>query len=177
MRNAPILLALLLAAGCGARSESRFDGGPSTDGASSDASAATDSGADTDAGPERFPVQSIEDACAPDDGPALRLELFASGTPCMGDPTAPSVSMYIYEGDTRFLPIEPGETVTLLDGAGTHCLGGAAPCRVAPSGSITFDTFVDGVSASGSWSLTFTDGETMTGTFDAAWCEGDVLCG
>jgi hypothetical protein len=169
---------LFVAFGCGG------DGGGDSDGA---VDAAVDAAADatTDSGGGGFTGAYIEDSCAPDDGPALELTLYASLTDtCMADNTAQNLTINVFSGTDSVFPITPGTTVTSSavdggfgNGSANLCPGGGAPCLNSQNFTITFEEFVQDVSAAGTYSITFEGDRVETGSFDATWCDGDVLCG
>jgi hypothetical protein len=131
-------------------------------------------------GTSDFAGAYVMDTCGPADGPALQVILFDAAVPeCSADTDRRSLSFYVY--GARF-PITAGTTVTSSSasatGGASFCLGGASPCQTSSDFTITFDTFVDGASASGSYSISWTDGSTDAGTFGAEWCmSGPILCG
>lgn len=145
-----------------------------------------DASAGADGGSMSYAGAYISPDCAPDDGGALRLQLWDAPVPeCSADTARRSLSFYIFQGSSLFFPIEAGETITSSaasggfgNGSATECPGGTPPCRVSMDWSITFDTFQEDVGASGSYSITFAGGETATGRFDASWCSpGPIVCG
>lgn len=131
-----------------------------------------------DAGAPSYAGAYISPECAPDDGAALRLTVWEGAVPeCSADPARRSLSFYFFEGTDTFFPIVAPETITSRttsggfgNGSATACPGGTPPCRVSQDWSLTFESFEDGVGASGSYSITFADGTMESGRFDASWC-------
>jgi len=146
-----------------------------------------DSGADApsptaDAG-GGLPFHLIRHDCGPTDGPALRVGLYGGVDPaCGGDPSQRSVELFVFASGTDAFPPAAGSvirsTVAMPRGTVTECPGGTPPCRTSQDFTLTFDSYADGVDASGTYDVTFAGGETTSGSFDAMWCEREpVLCG
>jgi hypothetical protein len=152
------------------------DGGSGMDASGADASAGGgDSGADSgtrgDGGAGPYARHIISPACAPNDGPALRIAL---GDPhaedsCAIDQLAPHVLLNVWTQDID-APVTISFAETEASGSGSFCPGGTAPCRSFSSGDITFDSYAAGEGARGSWRL-LGEEEMLTGDFDATWCE------
>lgn len=146
------------------------DGGPTpTDG----------SPTPTDGGDGATPpagMSRIERACGPADGPALRLTVARGGPRCEPDTTNEHLLFFIYGG----LPIEVPETITLgMDtGIAQRCMpdADATTCVDATGGTITFDAFMEDVSASGTFAIDV-GGEHLEGFFSAVFCGEPPLCG
>ncbi len=85
----------------------------------------------------------------------------------------PNTSIYIWQ-----LPIRAGSTYVLKAnlGGASRCRS-ASDCERAVSATITFDTFEEGKSASGSYDLEFAGGEHRKGRFDGKWCQERTFCG
>ena len=126
-------------------------------------------------GQSEFRYALIQRSCAPWDGAAIEMTLTKERATCQRRP-APYIEMGVWKG----LPIQPGQVVKF---AAISDVGFASRCERendcvrAESGEITFDTYKDGVGASGSYVLHFKGGETVSGSFDAKWCEMRVMCG
>lgn len=138
--------------------------------------ASADSGGTSD-----FAGAYVMDACGPADGHALQVLLYDVAVPdCSADTSRRTLAFYLYG---PVFPITPGTTVTSSSASGatgsaTLCPGGTPPCQTSGDFTITFDTFVDGTSASGSYTVTWGDGSSDAGTFGAEWCTvGPVICG
>lgn len=156
------VLATLLAFGC---SESHAGGDASTDGG----------------GTSAYAGAYVMDECGPADGQALRVILFDGAVPeCSADPDRRSLSLYLYGA---IFPITAGATITSSSASGATasaalCPGGTPPCQTSSDLTVTFDTFVDAASASGSYTITWADGSSDAGTFAAEWCtSGPIVCG
>lgn len=120
--------------------------------------------------------------CAPNDGAALVLAPAQPDDTCSlaldADRAGLGVWIYLY-GD---LPGITGGTVAFdaqnNNASAQYCSDATSgTCVGAVSGEVDFRGFVDGVSASGTWTLTLADGNIIYGSFDADWCEADVVCG
>jgi hypothetical protein len=91
----------------------------------------------------------------------------------------------LFEGTDLFFPLVDGTSITSSasgggfgNGTATACPGGTPPCQSSQTWTLTFDTFQDMNSASGSYSITWEDGSNASGRFDASWCEPfPPLCG
>jgi hypothetical protein len=127
-----------------------------------------------DAGPSPYPTHFIRRACAPNDGPAVRMLLGhgVDGALCTLDPVSSSVNIELWTQDIE----APGTYLfSARDplGAGQVCIGGDGPCVIYQEGEIVFDTFELDVGASGTWRLFGDRGFEESGTFDATWCDPD----
>ncbi|HLU66327.1 MAG TPA: hypothetical protein VKZ63_08615 [Kofleriaceae bacterium] len=177
--RAPLLLApLCLSLACSADSPVEDSGG----GERADAAPAADAGGGStpdagggDDGPVDAGVgeHGIEAYCMPDDTPGLRIavtELFQSGT-CFPQDGHENVILFLAEDAPT-----AGQTVPLGVG-GSHAYVCPADtgqnCVRHEVGEVVFDTFEDGVGASGMFSF---DGGAVKGLFDAHWCEGGFGC-
>lgn len=121
----------------------------------------------------------LEPDCAPNDGPAIRLVVPADPTNATCDfdvSTADHTYVYLFSN----LPIEAPETFDLATGASAAVCGplvDPTSCEDATGGSITFDTYEQGTSGTGSYELILPSG-TETGSFNAIWCANPaLLCG
>lgn len=168
---------LLLAAACGGDDDANGNGG---DGSQADA--ATSDGPSADAPASSFAVNLVERTCGPTDGPAVTLALGAGHDPetCTLDVDAGNLTISIYlDGWPVEAPVTYSFDPEDLTGAALMCPGGDAACRSASAGQVHFDTFSEGVGASGTYQLTM-EGGPVTGGFDASWCQpegGGPYCG
>ena len=163
-----LVSSLWLAAACGGDDDGGGGGGGDADAAADGADGAPD---EADAAPSLFATNIIRPACAPNDGAAVRILLGepVGGTGCNVDDSVSMVDLEVWTND-----IDAPQTFDLADltGAATVCPGGEEPCRSYNEGTIEFDTFEDGVSATG----TFDVGEgadSISGNFSAEWCDPD----
>lgn len=120
-------------------------------------------------------MSRIERACAPNDGPALRLTVARGGPRCEPDVTNEHLLFFVY-GE---LPIEAPETITLGPDTGIaqRCFGGdAMPCEEATGGTLTFDTFTDGTATTGTFAIDVGT-ERLEGFFSAVFCGDPPVCG
>lgn len=155
--------------------------GSGADAATADASPTAADARQHDAPPSPYASQVLAFTCAPNDGPALRLLLADSvdATTCRQDGFGPSLEIYLWVSPDS---ITAPQTITFssgdANGSATHCLGGTAPCLLFDQGEVTFDSYEDGVSGSGTYKLI--QGDTVEeGSFDATWCDPATpkLCG
>jgi hypothetical protein len=146
-----------------------------------DTGSATDTGPTSDAGSE-YAGSYYRPSCGPADGPAFQLDLFqASVAACTVDDTLRTLGFYVHDLGGASLPPSAGSVITstpsAASGTANRCPGGTPPCESSETWTLTFDTFVMGTGASGSYSVTWEDGSTSTGQFDAGWCGDRPVCG
>jgi len=128
----------------------------------------------TPAGPS-FSYGTMQNSCAPWDGPAIEMRLTTEPAQCKRV-TEPYIAIDIWRG----LPIHEGQVVKF--GAGSDA-GSAArcakegDCKLAQSATIVFDKYQGHSSAAGHYDLQFKGGEIVKGTFEVKWCEERVFCG
>jgi hypothetical protein len=145
------------------------DGSPGGDGGGD-----PDGGAGDDAAAGEFAVQIIRPSCAPNDGPAVRILLGAEdGEACAVSDDTPYVDLQAWASPAEIVApatfsFAPGES----NGAGALCPGGDIACRTFDTGSITFQTFRDGVDASGTFVM-YGEGADVQGDFETTWCVPD----
>jgi hypothetical protein len=120
------------------------------------------------------PVSQVQRACAPGNGPAYALVIDGIACPAYGGYTA-WIELY---NEDKF-PITAGTSFNFEQagmGIGTYC-GGMFPdsCAEATAGTVRFDSFEEGASATGHWSLDV-EGGTVEGDFVAEWCDDADAC-
>lgn len=165
-----LLASLVLGPACGGD-----DDGGGGGGGGDDADAAPEGGADgapddPDAAPSLFEVNLIRPACAPNDGAAVRVLLGepVEGTGCNVDATVSMVDLAVWTNE-----IDAPQTFDLEDGfvgAAEVCPGGEEPCRSYHVGTIHFDTFEEGVGATGAFDVG-EGADSLSGNFSADWCD------
>ncbi|MBW2458552.1 MAG: hypothetical protein JRI68_28900 [Deltaproteobacteria bacterium] len=133
----------------------------------------------------------IEHGCGPADGPGLQVRLSTHASHCEIDGAGASLLLDLF-GDG--VPISAPQVVAIsaqsasaqLCEANRPCPaptradvveqvacpseGQPGPCTRATAGQIVFDTFDEGVQATGSYDLTLDDGRVVHGSFDVRWC-------
>jgi hypothetical protein len=148
-----------------------------------DNSSGTTAGAGGTGGAPVAKIGHFQADCAPNDGPATTFvfEDLAGCTPPSG--SVPLVQISVF--NDQLASVHSGGVVLL----GADINGGAVGFTVSvgpggevtglpiAAGSLTFDTVVDGTSATGAFHLTLQGGTTAEGTFSVVWCTGGVLCG
>ena len=144
-------------------------------GTSADPSAATDDPGTTAAtgatGGEPIGDATVDDSCAPDDGPALEFRLRLTAPVCGADWSGDVVRAMLFQGG----PLAPGDYP--LDG-GTGFgwwQQGDLPPESTNVGMITIDAW-EGDMVTGSYTLTFA-GAVLAGDFAGPRCPPDGLCG
>jgi hypothetical protein len=140
-----------------------------------------DSGPASDAGGE-YAGSYYRPSCGPADGPAFQLDLFESSVAaCTVDDTRRTLGFYVHDLAGATVPPTAGTVITSTpasaSGTANRCPGGTPPCESSETWTLTFDTFVDGASASGSYVVTWSDGTMSSGQFDAGWCGDRPICG
>lgn len=183
-RHLFLSVCLLAAAACGNSTTPPGGVDAPVSGADAGPIDAIESGADArynDAPPSPYPSQVMAFACAPNDGPGLRLLLTDSvdSTTCRQDGFGGSIEIYLWVSPQSItapqtITFSPGEP----NGSGTHCLGGAAPCLLFNEGHVSFESYEDGVGGTGTYQLIQGD-QIEEGSFDATWCDPATpkLCG
>jgi hypothetical protein len=126
--------------------------------------------------PSKYSYALVRGSCAPWDGGAVDVTLSTEPLECKQEPHGEYLAIYIWRG----LPLHPGQVIKIRagsdDGGVSRCKK-TGNCERAESGEISFDSFVEGKSASGRFAVHFKNGETVTGTFQARWCVERVTCG
>jgi hypothetical protein len=122
-----------------------------------------------------FSYGTMQNSCAPWDGPAIEMRLTTEPAQCKRV-TEPYIAIDIWRG----LPIHEGQVVKL--GSGSDAGSGArcakeGDCKLAESATIVFDKYQEHSSAAGHYELPFKGGEILKGTFAVKWCEERVFCG
>jgi len=125
--------------------------------------------------PAAYSYGTIQSSCAPWDGPAIGITLTSEPAQCKRT-SEPFISIGIWRG----LPVQSGQVVKFAPGSdagfASRCKKEGS-CERAQSGTITFERYEVGSSASGRYELHFKGGETLSGTFDVKWCDERVICG
>ncbi len=157
-----------------ATSESSSTSGPGTitnmtTNMTSDTSASDSSTGDT--GGAVVPA-TAEDACAPNDGPAVEFKIDVVEAVCGADWAGDRLRIFVFEG----APLAPG----------SHSLGdfnGFATLQVgmgellgANEGELVIESW-DGETVTGSYTLTFMDDSMRAGSFSAVFCDTNPPCG
>jgi hypothetical protein len=131
---------------------------------SEDARSGSDAPSATDApsGDAALPTSGayVADACGPADGAALSITISDTLDPssCSADPLRASTSFYLHDLGGATLPPTVGETFTSTvaasNGTVSQCPGGAPPCRVSETFSISFTRYEADGGAAGQYTIT-----------------------
>lgn len=114
---------------------------------------------------------TVDDSCAPNDGPALEFRLELSAPMCGATWSGDVLRVMLYQGG----PLAPG--VYMLAGNGFASLEqGGQPPVTSESGTITIDAWA-GDMVSGSYMLPGLTPEVIAGSFAGPHCPGGGLCG
>ncbi len=118
-------------------------------------------------------------SCAPNDGPAYTFQV---GPNPSCNPTSTTFNAAVITVWSPF-PLGAG-TFTVGDGSFASgssafaCPQPNAPCVQASGGTLVLTEFVDGTSASGSYTLSLPDGTTASASFTkATFCPNAEVCG
>jgi hypothetical protein len=116
---------------------------------------------------------ALNDACAPDDGPAVALRPGLIEPVCEADWSDESLRIVIFMA----APLGPG-VYQLGEGLGFATRQGKNdPDFVSGTeGSVTIESW-DGAAVVGSYSVTFMDASVREGGFSGPYCDDDILCG
>ena len=137
----------------------------------SDESGGTATGGGVDMGGAKFGDATVDDSCAPDDGPALEFRLRLPAAVCGTDWSGDVVRAMLFQGG----PLAPGD-YPLGGGAGFGWWQqGDLPPESSSEGTITIDSW-EGDMVTGSYTLTFA-GAVLEGEFAGPRCPPDGLCG
>jgi hypothetical protein len=123
------------------------------------------------------PSAHAQASCAPNDGPAVAIRMDNQASCAATSFTGLDVLIWGADLDN----LHAG--ATFMFGASTNAT--TQGYRASPSaqqvpvvsGTITFDTFTSGQSATGSYDVTYMDGSTDQASFEAVWCPGGGTCG
>jgi hypothetical protein len=122
-----------------------------------------------------FSYGTMQNSCAPWDGPAIEMRLTTEPAQCK-QVTEPYIAIDIWRG----LPIHEGQVVKLGSGSDAGSAARCAKegdCKLAESATIVFDKYQGHSGAAGHFELQFKGGEILKGTFAVKWCEERVFCG
>lgn len=159
-------------------------GSESTDSASDATSTAANTSVGTDStgltggestgstGGQELVDATVEDSCAPNDGPALEFHFLLAAPMCGAAWADLAVRVNLFQGG----PLAPGSYS--LGGAGfATAQSGDKPLVMTTSGTVVIDAW-DGDVVSGSYELDFVDaGFVLSGDFVGPHCAGGGLCG
>lgn len=115
----------------------------------------------------------IEDACAPDDGPALEFKFAVAGDGCSADwpEDAPIVRILLFQGG----PLAPG-SYTLDNGNGFATFDDGNSVLMAQTGKIDLIDWNSGFPI-GAIDITFSPDVHLVEAFSATFCETNPPCG
>jgi hypothetical protein len=129
------------------------------------------------AGGSAAPSDHAQASCAPNDGPAVAIRM--DGQTSCAPASFAGLEVLIWGADLDAL--HDGASFMFGSSVNATTQGYRANLNAQPvpvvSGSITFDTFTSGQSATGSYDVTYMDGTTEQASFNAAWCPGGATCG
>lgn len=131
-------------------------------------------GDDTTTGNGTIGVAALYNDCAPNDGPAFRVEIGVSEPTCGAAWEATDkLTIHIY----KMAPVAPGEFKLGFPDDGDAILdtGDGSP-NVATAGTLTIDSWTDD-QVTGSYDLTLDDNTHLAGDFAGPYCGGPFLCG
>ncbi len=131
------------------------------------------SGGESSTGATPVGDATVEDACAPDDGPALEFKLELAAPSCGASWADETLRVVLFEAG----PLAPG--VYPLDGGlgfATRQGMGEPEMVVGSSGSVTIEAW-DAAAVVGSYALVFEDASTRSGEFAGPVCPVMPLCG
>ncbi len=115
---------------------------------------------------------TVDDSCAPDDGPALEFRLELSAPMCGAMWSGDVLRVMLYQGG----PLAPG-SYKLDGGMGFAWLQqGDQPPVTSETGTIVIDAW-DGEMVSGSYMLPGLGVDVIEGTFAGPHCPAGGLCG
>ncbi len=149
----------------GNSSVSTGEPGPETDGTTAG------TGGGLDMGGPPITDATVENRCAPDDGPALEFRLLLVAPLCQADWAGFTLRVLLFQGG----PLAPGDYA--LDGGKGFAWvqEDGQPEEVSSDGTITIDGW-DGDVVTGSYSLVF-EGFVIDGEFAGPHCPGGGFCG
>jgi hypothetical protein len=130
-------------------------------------------GAETSTGAPPVGDATVEDSCAPDDGPALEFKLELSAPTCGASWATETLRVVLFQAG----PLAPG--VYALDGGfgfATRQGMDEQEMVVGTSGSVTIETW-DAAAVVGSYELVFEDASERAGGFAGPVCPAMPLCG
>jgi hypothetical protein len=115
----------------------------------------------------------IEDACAPDDGPALEFKFAVAGDGCSADwpEDAPIVRILLFQGG----PLAPG-SYTLDNGNGFATFDDGNSVLMAQTGKVDLIDWNSGFPV-GAIDITFSPDVHLVDAFSATFCETNPPCG
>lgn len=148
----------------------------------SDAGVTPDAAPEADAGPSAYPAQIVERSCAPNDGPAISIQLSGSidaktCTPNFFDPT---LVVDVYLDENLIIPPVTFVIDDIAEGSVQVCPGGKDDCLGGFTATVQLDTYVEGEGATGTVTVRGEDSVIAEVELDADWCEpegGPIGCG
>lgn len=159
--------------GVGESTGGESSGGDSTAVGESSGGESTDGGETGTTGDVIVLDAALNDACAPDDGPAVAIRPGLVAPMCEAEWSDESLRIVIFMA----APLAPG-VYELGDGLGFATRQGKDdPDFVSgTAGSVTIESW-DGAAVVGSYSVTFMDASVREGGFSGPYCDDDILCG
>ena len=125
--------------------------------------------------PPGYPTAYATAACAPADGPAMRLYLGAEPAEAL-PPATPFVEVAIWQGVTSLSGRRIEWTGDSSNGMARRC-DAAGACTQATSAVVQFRPMGTDTTVTGTVTLSFADGTTVAGGFNAAWRPTQLMCG
>lgn len=150
----------------------------STDTSSESSTASTTSttsttGVDTTTGGDFGGDAAIYNDCAPNDGPAFRVEVGLTAAMCKATwPGDEKLIIHVY----TMVPAAPGEYPLVFPNAGdAQYDNGSGNLIQATEGTLVLESWANDVS--GTYDLSFDGGLHFVGAFSGPYCAGPALCG
>jgi hypothetical protein len=112
----------------------------------------------------------VEDACAPDGGPAVRIRVGLAAARCDTDPAGTDLLLFVFHGG----PLAPA-TYELDRGGGFAFLQTTKPIGIK-SGRVTITAW-DEHAVTATYALNLPDGGVLAGSFSGPVCPGEAACG
>lgn len=148
----------------------------STDTGSETTTTTTDSttGVDTTTGGDFGGDAAIYNDCAPNDGPAFRVEVGLTAAMCKATwPGDQKLLIHVY----TMVPAAPGEYPLVFPNAGDAQFdNGDGNLIQATEGTLVLESWANDV-VTGTYDLTFDGGLHFVGAFSGPYCAGPALCG
>ena len=148
--------------------------GESSSGADTSGTSGSDGGdsSGTSGGLEPAGTAVVEDACAPNDGPAVQFRFEVSEPVCGAQSTGEGLHLFLWQGG----PLAPGDySLTEQMGFASYQVGNDEPTN-SVDGTLTIDSWV-GDLVIGSYQLNFVDDSTREGVFAGPFCQTNPPCG
>lgn len=124
--------------------------------------------------PDFSPDAALYNDCAPNDGPAFRIEIGLTSATCDAPwPTEDKFRIVLY----NMAPVAPGEYLLVFPNEGDAFLdnGDGSP-QFATEGKVIIDAWQDD-QVTGSYDVTLDGGTHLVGSFAGPYCGGPFLCG